>query len=150
MPLMMMAGVCVASVATLHAAKQITEGSVRALSVKPAAADFSFRFGGQNKLTAMADAAAAEKLLGREVADQLVPLVDFASENLVLVSWTTSGPPEGKLQHEIRRDGQERRVVFYVQGPPGAKVRGQRARIAADFFAASKELAASFDAQERF
>lgn len=128
-----------------------TDGSitVRPLAFKPSEGDFYIRFGGQSKVTAIEDVVAVEKLLGRDSAKQLIDRVDFTKEKVVLVSWTTSGPPEGSLKHEVKGVRKERRLVFYVQGPADAQIRGARARIAADFFAVPKVLAVAFDAAER-
>jgi len=97
----------------------------------------------------MEDAAAVEKLLGKDSASELLKLVDFAKEKVVLVNWSTSGPPEGSLKHEVTGAGKERRLDFYVQGPAGATIRGMRAKIAADFFAVPKDIPVAFDAVER-
>jgi hypothetical protein len=93
--------------------------------------------------------AAMEKLLGQDNAKALAGQVDFGKEKIVLVSWTTSGPPEGTLKYEVKGTGKDYRVTFYVQGPPGATIRGQRARIAADFFAVPRNAVVLFDPQER-
>ena len=131
---------------------QAADGSitVRPLAFKPSEDGFYIQFGGQSKVTAMEDGAAVEKLLGKDSAKQFLDRVDFTNEKVVLVSWATSGPPEGSLKHEVKGEGKERRLVFYVQGPAGAQIRGMRERIAADFFAVPKDLAVAFDAAERF
>jgi hypothetical protein len=121
------------------------KGAVRALKFAPKDPTVSFKIGGQNKLTTLADAEAVEKLVGKEAAKALVDAVDFTKEQIVLVSWTCSGPPDGVLMHEMK-DG---KIQFYVQGPIGAKVRGQRARIAGDFFAVSRDAKVGFDPKER-
>jgi hypothetical protein len=107
------------------------------------------RIGGQNKLTTLADATAVEKLLGKDAAKSLGDQADFAKEQIVLVSWGTSGPPDGMLKHEIKGMDKDRKLIFYVQGPVGAMVRGQRLRLGADFFAVPKGVAVSFDPKER-
>jgi len=98
----------------------------------------------------MANAAAVERLLGKDSAKKLLELVDFKKEKIALASWATSGPPEGSLKHEVKGEGKERRLVFYVQAPAGAQIRGQRERIAADFFAVPMDIAVVFDPTERF
>ena len=90
-----------------------------------------------------------EKLVGKDEAKALADQVDFDRDMIVHVSWTTSGPPEGMLKHEVKGTGEDRRLTFYVQGPPGVKARGQRARIGADFFAVPKNMAVAFDPKER-
>ncbi len=119
--------------------------AVRALKFAPKDPTVSFKVGGQSKLTTLADAEAVEKLVGKEAAKGLVDAVDFTKEQIVLVSWTCSGPPDSVLMNEMK-DG---KIQFYVQGPIGAKVRGQRARIAADFFAVPRDAKVAFDAKER-
>ncbi len=124
--------------------------TVRPLAFKPSEDGFYIRFGGQAKVTTMESAAAVEELLGKATAKQILDVVDFTKEKVVLVSWSTSGPPEGSLKHEVEGEGKERRLVFYVQGPAGSQIRGMRERIAADFFAVPKDLVVAFDAAERF
>lgn len=120
--------------------------TIRPVPFKATDPTVAFKIGSQSKLTAMTDADAAEKLVGAASAKGLVSEIDFAKEQLVLVSWTTSGPPDGKLMHEVAKDGG---ITFYVQGPAGVKARGQRARIGADFFAVPKEAKVTFDSKER-
>ncbi len=125
------------------------ETVVRPLRFAPEDPMVIFMIGGQSKLTRLADAEAVEKLVGQAAAKSLLDVVDFKKEAIVLVSWTTSGPPEGVLKHETKGDGADRRVQFYVQGPPGAGARGQRARIGADFFAVPREAKVTFNPEER-
>ena len=122
---------------------------VRALQFKPTDSSFFIHVGGQNKVTTLINTASMEKLLGKGNAKALASQVDFGKEKIVLVSWTTSGPPEGTLKYEVKGTGKDCRVTFYVQGPPGATIRGQRARIAADFFAVPRNAVVLFDPQER-
>lgn len=126
-------------------------GDVRQIKFQALDDDFHIRLGGQGRLMVMQSAAEVEKLLGMATARQiLADGFDFTKEKLVLVSWATSGPPEGLLKHEIMGAGEGRRVVFYVQGPVGLKQRGMRASFAADLFAVSGDLAVDFDKKERF
>lgn len=122
---------------------------VRSLKFKPLDPTVVFNIGGQSKLTKLENAKDVEKFVGKGPMKELVDQVDFDKEAIVCISWTTSGPPEGVLKHEIKGEGKDRKVNFYVQGPAGAKVRGQRARIGADFFAVPKNAAVSFEAKER-
>jgi len=108
-----------------------------------------FTIGGLSKLTKLTDAAAVETLVGKPSAKGLTDLVDFEKEMIVCVSWTTSGPPEGTLKYEVKGAGKDRKLNFFVQGPSGAKIRGQRARIAADFFAVPKGVNVTFETKER-
>ncbi len=84
--------------------------------------------------------------LGKASAQGLIDLVDFNKEAIIFVSWTTSGPPDGFLTHEVKADGS---VQFYVQGPKGVNARGARARLGADFFAVPANVMATFDKKER-
>jgi len=154
---LLMAYVCNAAAETsLVAEPEKQEGGnadtavARPLRFEPGDMDFYVRFGGQSKLTILENAAAVKKLLGKDTARLLVRLVDFDREKIVLVSWTITGPPMGVLKHEIKGEGKNRRLVFYVQGPVGVQIRGQLARSAADFFAVPKDMPVSFDAKERF
>jgi hypothetical protein len=144
-----LAGCCVLVAAAGLAAQGDEKVIVRPVPFKPQDPAFFFRVGGQGKVTTLADAAAVEKLVGKADAKVLADKVDFAREMLVLVSWTTSGPPEGVLKHEVKGAGKDRRLTFYVQGPAGAKIRGQRARIGADFFIVPRDIAVTFDPKER-
>jgi hypothetical protein len=122
---------------------------VRSLKFKPLDPTVVFNIGGQSKLTQLENAKDVEKFVGKGAMKELVDQVDFEKESIVCVSWTTSGPPEGTLKHEIKVEGKDRKVNFFVQGPAGAKVRGQRARIGADFFAVPKNVGVAFEAKER-
>jgi hypothetical protein len=121
---------------------------VRTLKFTPKDPTAVFQIGGKGKLTVMTDLAAVEKLVGKDNAKGLAGMVDFNKDQLVLVSWTTSGPPEGTLKYEVKGMGKDRKVIFYVQGP-NAAVRGQRARIGADFFALPKDVPVTFEPKER-
>ena len=147
-------GLCVLATGLADSAVQAqgdkdNEKIVRPLQFAPKDPTVVFMIGGQSTLIRLTDAEAVEKLVGKSAAHSLIDLVDFKKEAIVLVSWTTSGPPEGVLKHETKGDGAGRRVQFYVQGPPGGGARGQRARIGADFFAVSREVKATFDPVER-
>ncbi len=154
---LLMASVCHAVVAaSLVAEPEKQEGGnaniavARPLRFEPNDMGFYARFGGKSKLTTLENAAAVEKLLGKATARLLVRLVDFHREKIALVSWTATGPPEGTLKYEIKGEGKNRRLIFYIQGPAGVQIRGQRARMAADFLAVPKDMTVSFDAKERF
>jgi len=118
--------------------------AVRALKFAPKDVTILYKIGGLSKLTTLADAEAVEKLVGKESAKGLVDAVDFTKEQIVLVSWTTAGPPEGTLKHEMR-DG---KIHFFIQGPD-AKTRGARARLGADFFAVPRDSKVALDPRER-
>jgi hypothetical protein len=122
---------------------------VRPLAYLPSDPDFFIRHGGQSKLTRLSDAKAVEALAEKDSAGQLIKRVDFDREMIVLVSWTTAGPPEGTLKHETIKANGETRIVFFVKAPAGALIRGMRAHIAADFFAVPKDAKISFESKER-
>jgi hypothetical protein len=119
--------------------------AVRALKFEPKDPTISFGIGGKNKATTFADAAAVEKVVGKDAAKKLLEGVDFTKDQVVLVSWSTGGPPDGTLMYE----GKDTKVTFYVQGPIGAQRRGERLRIGADFFAVPKNFSVNFDPKER-
>src|SRR5438046_1106620 len=76
-----------------------------ALKFAPKDAFIVFGIGGKSKLTRLEDAEAVEKLLGdkgKADAKALAAQVDFKKAAIVLVSWTTSGPPDGVLKHEVK------------------------------------------------
>jgi hypothetical protein len=122
---------------------------VRKLKFEPKNPRVIFMIGGKGKLTTLEDAAAVAKLVGNDEAKALVDLVDFQKEIIVFVSWTTGGPPDGVLSHEVKEEGKDRKLNFYIQGPPAGNPRGQRARLGADFFAVPRSLAVTFDPKER-
>ena len=142
---------CVATIvpSATSAADKEDKIAVRAVKFAPKDPTIGFTIGGKSTLTAMTDAAAVEKLLGKDNAKGLLSMVDLEKEQLVLVSWTTSGPPDGSLKHEVKGAGKDRQLTFYVQGPPNAQARGQRARLGADFFAVPRNVKVTFDSKER-
>jgi hypothetical protein len=123
--------------------------AVRALTFKPTERPFNRFGGGTQPVTIMKDATAMEKLLGKDAAKELSARVDFTKEWVVRVIWSTGGPPDGRLEHEVQGNGQDRRLVFYVQGPAGGQQRGARETCSADFFVIPKDVAVTFDAIER-
>lgn len=123
--------------------------AVRQLKFMPADPTVVFTLGGKANAIKLADADAVVKLVGKASSKALIDLVNFEKEMIVFVSWNTSGPPDGKLQHELKGTGADRKLTFYVQGPPGGGARGQRLRIGADFFAVPRDLAVAFDPKER-
>jgi hypothetical protein len=129
--------------------KKAEKPEVRHVKFTPADPTLAFMIGGKGKVTVLMDAESVEKQFAKADAKMLADAVDFTKESLALVSWTTSGPPDGVLQHEFKGEGKERKLTFYVQGPPGAKIRGQRARIAFDFFVVPRDVAVSLEPKER-
>jgi hypothetical protein len=122
--------------------------AVRPLKFKPKDPAKAFGIGGRNKVTPLTDAEAVEKLVGKDSAKGLIDAVNFDKEMIVLVSWSTSGPPDGTLKHEVKGEGKDRKLTFYVQAP-AAKARGERLRLGADFFAVPRDLAVTLEANER-
>jgi hypothetical protein len=121
---------------------------VRPLKFMPKDPTKGFSIGGRNKVTPLANAEAVEKLVGKESANGLIDAVNFDKEMIVLVSWSTSGPPDGTLKHEVKGAGKDRKLTFYVQAP-AAKARGERLRLGADFFAVPRDLAVTLEPNER-
>ena len=122
---------------------------IRPIKFTPKDPTVIFSLGGQSKITRLDSPEEVEKFIGKASAKGLIDLVDFGKESIVFVSWTTSGPPEGMLKYEVKGAGANRAVNFFVQGPPGAKIRGQRARLGADFFAVPKNVNVTFEKKER-
>jgi hypothetical protein len=85
-------------------------------------------------LSTYKSAAEVEKAAGKPVAEQIAKLVDFDKEDVVFVRWTSSGPPFGMLQHEVK----DQAVEFYIKDPAMGKIRGQALRLGADFFGVTK------------
>lgn len=129
--------------------KKDEKAAVRMLKFTPKDPTVAITLGGQSKITVLGDVESVEKLVGKASAKGLIDLVDFGREKIVFVSWTTSGPPDGALKYETKGAGNERKLTFFVQGPPGAKIRGQRARLGADFFAVPRDVNVAFDSKER-
>jgi uncharacterized SAM-binding protein YcdF (DUF218 family) len=126
---------------------QDAKPKVRALPFPQGDPELVARLGGQGKVTKLNDAEAVGALLGPS-AGRIIKAVDFGREAVALVSWTTSGPPEGMLRYEVKENGAEAKVVFFVSAP-AARIRGQRARIAADFFAVPAGAKVLFEPGER-
>lgn len=123
-----------------------TDGEIRLLKLAPPRPPMTiYTFAGKNELTAFADAAALEKLMGQDAAKGLADQIDFKKEKIVLVSWSTPGPPDGVLAHQVKKDGT---IEFFVQGP-GVGMRGRRTRLSADFFAVPRDAEVVFDTEER-
>jgi hypothetical protein len=104
----------------------------------------TYTFAGRNEMISFADAEAVEKLMGKDAAKSLVDAVDFRKEKIVLVSWITTGPPEGVLSYEVRKGT----IEFYMQGPGGVP-RNKRSTYGASFFAVPRDAEVVFDRQER-
>ena len=111
---------------------------------------------GQSKVTTLTDAAAIEKLVGTDNVKGQLSKVDFNKDQLVCVSWMSSGPPYGTLKHEVKGVGKDRQVTFYVQGSGRVKAKKGNSSvelvidfIGADFFALPRNVKVAFDPKER-
>ena len=106
---------------------------------------FIFEHGGAGKVTMWTSAAALRKQLGDfPWLARLLKGIDFKTEQVVLVSWTTSGPPEGELRSRSSTVRGKAVIDFYVDPPKGARVRGERARVGAYFFAIPRDATATY------
>lgn len=121
---------------------------VRPLKFVPKDPTIGFDLGGKNKVTPLADADAVAKLVGKDSAKGLIDAVNFEKEMIVFVSWSTGGPPDGILKHELKGEGNNRKLTFYVKAP-NVIARGDRLRLGADFFAVPRNVAVAYDPKER-
>ena len=97
---------------------------------------FIIEHGGIGKVTAWTSAAALRKAFGDvNWVTPLLKQVDFKTEQIVLVGWSTSGPPDGELRSRTSTVRGKEVVNFYVDPPKAARFRGQRAYLGATFFA---------------
>ena len=88
-------------------------------------------------------AAELEKLVGKDPAREMGKQVKFATEQVVIVSYSTGGPPFGMLKHEIK--GKDRKSVeFYVQEPKGLGKRGQALKVGLEYFAVTRGTPVKF------
>ena len=94
-------------------------------------------------VTLVSDQKELAKAFGEAVAKQIAGQVDFAKEKLVHVAWGSSGPPFGRLQHEIKEGEEGEAITFFVKQPKGS-VRGQAYRLGNDFFVVPKKSQVSF------
>ena len=106
---------------------------------------FIIEHGGTGKVTAWNSAAALRKELGDfPWLAKLLKDVDFKTEQVVLVSWMSSGPPEGELRSRSSTVRGKNVIDFYVDPPKGARFRGERARLGAYFFAIPRDATAIY------
>jgi len=108
-----------------------------AVNVDPLAAA---KLSGQPGVTVVSDEERMKESFGEAIAKQIVGKVDFAKEDLVYVSWGSSGPPFGDLRFEAK-DGKI--LTFFVKEPKAA-IRGQAYRLGNDFFAVPKNAKVKF------
>jgi hypothetical protein len=100
-----------------------------------------------DSLLILESAAKAKQSVSEEDAERLLARVDFEKEKVVYLFWSTGGPPFGVLKHEIQGKGEERRLVFYKEGPRGP--RGRALRNNSNMFAVPKAWPVSFESRER-
>jgi hypothetical protein len=126
-------------------AGEVNAQEVRALRLAPPRPPMTiFTFAGKKEMTVFPDAEAIAKLMGADAATSLVDAVDFRKEKIVLISWITTGPPEGTLNYEVKKGT----IEFYMQGPGGGP-RNQRSTYGASFFAVPRDAEVVFDPKER-
>lgn len=110
------------------------------------------RFGRQGA-TIFASLDALDKAHGEKVSVQVKKQVDFTKEDVVVVNWTTGGPPFGTLKYEMKKAKVGMEVLFYVQGPkfpPGKPaVRGRALKLGFDLFAVPKKIKVTLERGER-
>lgn len=99
--------------------------------------------GGGAEAKVLAGVEELAKLVGKKSADELTKQADLTKEVIVFVSWSSSGPPFGTLQQDVKGKDKERRVEFYVK-EPAAKVRGQALKLGADFYAVPRGVPVKF------
>ena len=123
-----------------------TKPVVREVKVSwPQGSEFPRR--GGHEATVLASADGARRVLGKDLGDEVTKQVDFAREDVVLVSWRTSGPPFGVLRHEVKP--KEKAVEFYVKAPPPGRPRGEALSTGLDVFAVPRGYKVSLARDER-
>ncbi len=95
---------------------------------------------GVRTFAAEKDVAAA---LGEKLAQQLSGKVDFATQQLVFVTWGSSGPPFGHLKNDVTGPADKPEIAFFIDEPK-ATIRGQAYRLGAEFFTAPASAKVSF------
>ena len=139
--------VVAALVGQVHLAAHVDRFAVRSLKFEPKDRRFRLTLSAQNKLTRFEKFEDIEKLVGKKLANEIVESVDFRFEAIVLVSWMTEATG-GSLKHEAKISVAERKLIFFVHGPPnpmdGSLV---VVTIGADFFAVPKTVSVAFEKQ---
>ena len=106
---------------------------------------FIIEHGGLGTVTTWQSASAFRKAIGDFAwVKTLLKAIDFKTEQLVLVSWMSSGPPEGELRSRSSTVRGKAVIDFYLDPPKGARVRGERARVGAYFFAIPRDATAIY------
>ena len=106
---------------------------------------FIIEHGGLGKVTTWQSASAFRKAIGDfDWVKTILKDIDFKTEQIVLVSWTTSGPPNGELRYRSSTKRGQLVVDFYVDPPRGVRVRGERARVGAYIFAIPRDAMVRF------
>lgn len=117
-------------------AEPATAIKVRPLKVKKV----PFGKGGGKLATVYDSKAALEKAYGQELAAELGKQVKFPKEVVIAVSYSVSGPPYPKLEHEVKK--KDKMVEFYFtpnKGPSGLAL-----KLGLEFFAVPKGAKAKY------
>jgi hypothetical protein len=117
-------------------AEPASEIKVRSLKVKQVPAGK----GGGKEATVYESKAALEKAMGKDLAAELDKQVKFPGEAVVAVSYSVSGPPYPKLEHEVKK--KDKTVEFYYtpnKGPSGLAL-----KLGLEFFAVPKGAKAKY------
>ena len=129
----------------IHLQAKPIKDRIRKLFPGAVPSGFIIEHGGTGKVTAWTSAAAIRKELGDfPWLAKLLKDVDFKTEQVVLVSWMSSGPPEGELRSRSSTVRGKNVIDFYVDPPKGARFRGERARLGAYFFAIPRDATAIY------
>jgi hypothetical protein len=118
------------------------KGEPKVRQLAPPKGVFPPRGAGTN-ITILESAKDLDKLVGPKGSAQLAKQVDFAKEQILFVRWSSSGPPFGTLQFDVKAEGKTHVVEFYIQEPK-AKARGESLRIRADYFAVPRGINGRF------
>jgi hypothetical protein len=120
---------------------------IRTLPFTPSDPAFFHRNGGKPGVLSFKTLKDLGRVLKKAEAQALVAGVNFNTEQVVLVLWTTSGPPDGVLSFRMEQgSGGQQRGVFFVQEPPESQIRGMRFSQSAHFFSVPKNMNVTFAA----
>lgn len=98
---------------------------------------------GKPGVTVVNDEKGVKESFGESIAKQIAGKVDFTKEDLVHVSWGSSGPPFAELRHEVKDEKDGQTITFFLQQPK-TLVQGQAYRLGNDFFAVPKGTKVTF------
>jgi hypothetical protein len=89
---------------------------------------------GLSRIKVLRSAAELTELVGKKAGDQLAGQVDFANDDVILVSWV--GSDRSRLTFRVVATRKERAVEFFLKEPPGdSKPQLLVGVLGADFFA---------------